>query len=350
MTERAHTSRLAFIVRSVFVLALLLCSTPPAASAQDGESLPTLYTNEQSVADARKQSTLDIQNVKSVFDYVLAHLPDRVHVFPTENYYYFYFYHGGVKYAGNLRFDVGQRDEGLVQFIYFKDTTDLLEDERDYNATLGPQDGVTVEKIEDLVYRVTSGGRSVIFELNDLSQVRPSENDLGPDETFLGPVADESGIRFLLTFDEKLKIFHYVLDQSAPIGDELVKPGVFKRIEIGRRTSFAFFQDPHRDRKLLVGVYEPNIMVNNYLDGPFDQLPDNFMKGDELRRALLLARPELEGEPIDRLGISPGGEVREKIAPYLEYLEVEELAPVENCGTEKDAAAVYTCLNALFPE
>ena len=56
---------------------------------------------------------------------------------------------------------------------------------------------------------------------------------------------------------------------------------------IGRRSGFAFFKDIALHRKLLVGVYAGNIDVNNYLDGPFDQLPDNFLEGDELRPAIL---------------------------------------------------------------
>jgi hypothetical protein len=321
----------------------------PARAGADHPSLPTLYTNQQLIEDVTRRSSLDVDNIKSVLDYVLSQLPERVRVLPTENYFYFYFYHNGIRYAGNLRFDVGERDKGFVEFIYFKDSTDWMEDERDHHATLGPSDGVRVEKVDDLVYRVSFAGKSVTFELNDLSDVRPPANVLGKDETFLGPVADESGIRLLLVFDEALKLFHYVLDETAPVGDELVNVEELKHILIGRRTGFAFLKDPALDRKLLVGVYLPNIAVNNYLDGPFDQLPDNFLKGDELRRAILLARPDLD-TPIDRLGIAPGGETRESIAPYLEYELMEDLAPAEQCTAKAAGAAVYQCLDALVAE
>ena len=49
--------------------------------------------------------------------------------------------------------------------------------------------------------------------------------------------------------------------------------------------------------------------ANNYFDGPFDQLPDNFIEGEALREAILAVRPQLKGE-IDRFGASPDGSIR----------------------------------------
>ena len=326
-------------------LEMLICAEPALAETS---RLPTLYTNEQLIDDVTRQTTLDVDDTKAVLAYVLGELPERVRVVPTENYYYFYFYQNGIKYAGNLRFDVGERDRGLVEFIYFKDTTDWMEDEADHHATLGEKDGVTLEKVKELVYRLSYGGKTVTFELNGLSDLEPPEGALGEEETFLGPVADESGIRFFLVFDERLKLFHYVLDETAPVGDELVDAEKFDHLLVGRRTGFVFLEDPNRDRKLLVGVYGPNTDVNNYLDGPFDQLPDNFLKGDELRRAILLARPD-EDASIDRLGIKPGGDFRVSITSYIQYYELGELAPLEACSAKQGAEA-YQCLDVLFSE
>lgn len=349
----ARAPRRLGLLRKAALAALLLALPLGVASsgaAQDRQSLPRLYTDEQYVTDVTKQSSLDVTDVKAVLKFVLSQLPDRVHVFPTENYYYFYFYYGGVKYAGNFRFDVDERDKGLVKFIYFKDSTDLITDERDYRAVLGEKDGVVLTKIDDLVYRLDYDGESVTFELNDLSDVRPPEGMLNADETFLGPVFDESGIRFFLIFNESLKIFYYVLDETVPVADELLALPGWEHVMVGRRTSFAFFLDPTQDRKLLVGVYAPNIDVNSYLDGPFDQLPDNFLKGDELRRALLLAQPDIDPSSIDRLGIYyDNREFREKIGSYGEYLTLPDLAPAEDCAKRGDRAAIYLCLQDFDP-
>jgi len=144
-------------------------------------------------------------------------------------------------------------------------------------------------------------------------------------------------------------VFHYVLDETVPVADELVAAEGLDHILIGRRTGFAFFRDVVLERKLLAGVFAANVDVNNYLDGPFDQLPDNFLQGDTLRTAILAAYPDADAS-IDRLGISPGGEFRQSITPYLEYEFVEDLAAVEKCAAEKDAAARYRCLDALSRE
>ena len=37
-----------------------------------------------------------------VFAFVLGQLPERVQVYPTENYYYFGFIHNGVRYQGEF--------------------------------------------------------------------------------------------------------------------------------------------------------------------------------------------------------------------------------------------------------
>ena len=58
--------------------------------------------------------------------------------------------------------------------------------------------------------------------------------------------------------------------------------------------------------------------ANNYFDGPFDQLPDNFIEGETLRDAILAVRPQLKGQ-IDRFGSAPDGSIRFMIGPYLPY-------------------------------
>jgi hypothetical protein len=324
---------------------MLLSSSLPVF-AQEESGFPTLYTNESYIEDVTRHSSLDVDDVKAVLAYVLGQLPARVRVFPTENYYYFYFFQSGIRYSGNFRLDIEQRDKGLVEFIYFKDSTDWLEDEIDHHATLGAEDGVLVEKVADLSYRVSFSGKSVIFDLNDLSAVKPPEAALADSDTFLGPVADESGLRFFLIFNESTKLFQYVLDETVPVGDELVPAKKLPHLLLGRRTGFVFVEDPNRPRKLLVAVYGPNVDVNNYLDGPFDQLPDNFLKGDELRRAILLAQPD-EDQSIDRLGIHPDADYRVSIDPYLQYYSLQELAPIAACAT-KHGPDVYRCLEEVF--
>ncbi len=108
---------------------------------------PRLYTDQSYVEDANGGAALDVTDPKAVLGYVLGSLPPTVKVYPTENYYYFYFYHGGIKWAGNLRFDVETRDSGKVHMTYFKDFTAWQQDESDYTRIWSAADGVTIGPI-----------------------------------------------------------------------------------------------------------------------------------------------------------------------------------------------------------
>jgi hypothetical protein len=78
-----------------------------------------------------------------------------------------------VRHAGNIKIDARLRAEGQVVFSYYEDRAPWLEDSEGTALALGPLRGVTVEKLEPLAYRVSYGKKSVVFALNDLSQVKP---------------------------------------------------------------------------------------------------------------------------------------------------------------------------------
>jgi hypothetical protein len=280
-----------------------------------------------------------------VFAFVLSNLPDRVKIYPTENYFYFSFFHRHIRYAGNLRLDVTDRDEGKVHFAYFEDLSEwTYYDESITHRILDGSAGVRVEKLSPLAYRVSHGDKSVVFELNDLSDVKPPPGAFGPDEVYLGPIFDESAMRFFLVFNRKLKLFHYVLDETVEVADQFVHAVPTDRILIGKRTGFAFYRDHKLDRKILIGVFEGNSRVNNYFDGPFDQLPDNFIEGETLRDAIIAVEPRLAGK-IDRYGITPGSSSRYMIGPYRHYRTEEDLMVFHSCATDKRVATAgyYAC-------
>jgi hypothetical protein len=337
-----------------FVLVLgALFGTPmlPAAAQTEPvksdtpQVLPRLYTNQIYSEDVMRPSTLALKDPMAVLTFVLNSLPERVKVYPTENYYYFYFFHRHIRYAGNIRLDASDRDQGKVHFAYYEDLAEYVpyKDEITYRL-LDSSHGVSVEKVAELVYRVTYGGKSVVFELNDLSNVKPPPGAFGPDEVYLGPVADESAMRFFLVFNRKLKLFHYVLDETVDVADQFITASAADRILIGKRTGFAFYRDHKLDRRILIGVFEGNSRVNNYFDGPFDQLPDNFIEGESLREAILAVTPSLKGR-IDRRGIHPTGDERYMIGPYKHYRTEEDLLVFDSCANDKKipAARYYEC-------
>jgi hypothetical protein len=317
-----------------YALAAALAFGATAAPAEPGP--PRLHTNEAEIEEAARATALAIDDPAAVFAYVLSQLPERVKVYPTENYYYFRFVHRGVSYSGNIRLAVADRDRGVLHFAYGEDVTGWNLEPKEWYAALGAAQNVTVERTASLVYRVAHGGKSVTFALNDLSQVRPPAGALHADETYLGPVFDESGFRFFLVFNARLKVFHFVLDESEPVPDAFAAPLKGAPIRVGKRTGFAFYR--HEGRDILIGVGESQSLLNTPYDGPFDQLPENFIEGEALRDAIVAADPKVKGK-IDRLGHFADGASRYLIHPYMTYREVSDLAVFHRCATAKRVAA-----------
>jgi hypothetical protein len=331
-------------MRSALAVAALAATTAFAAAQDAGP--PQLHTIEAYVDEVTRATALDVKDPMAVLAFVLNSLPDRVKVYPTENYYYFNFFYGGAPYAGNIRIEPGDGDKPTVHFVYYEDWSEWRPESPLTHVVLDASRGVTVEKLDRFVYRLTYGGKSVDFALNDLSQVRPPAGSLAPGETFIGPIFDESGIRFFLVYNSKLKIFLYILNETAKVAEDFFSAERIDRLLIGKRTGFAFYNDRLRDRKILIGVFEANYRLNTHFDGPFDQLPDNFIEGETLRKAILEVAPGLKGK-IDRFGSFPDGEVRFLIKPYATYRTVSELYGVDKCArTRLRAASYYTCFVA----
>ncbi len=316
------------------MLALAVVAATPAFAQTAPDTAPNLHLHQSYIEEVARATDLDVKEPLAVFAYVLNALPQRVKVYPTENYFYFSFVHRGVPYAGNIRLDASNRDQGKVQFGYFEQTTQWLDDMPTVFRELDAKDGVKLEKVERFLYRLTYKDKSVLFALNDLSDVKPPTTAVAPGEQFIGPVFDDSGIRFFLMFNPGIKSFLFVLDETVPVADQLLPNPRRPRLWIGKRTGFIYYADHRLKRKILAGVYEDNVRVNNYFDGPFDQLPDNFIEGETLRNALLQIQPGLKGQ-IDRFGGTPDGEIRYMIAPYKTYKEEREFDAMDRCATRR---------------
>ena len=91
-------------------------------------------------------------------------------------------------------------------------------------------------------------------------------------------------------------------------------------VTVGNRTSFVFYKDKLLDRKILMGDFVGHTMLNDYFDGPFDQLPDNYVQGTALLDAILQVEPGLKHEKVDRYGADPTGEFRYGITSYRYYV------------------------------
>ncbi len=314
------------------------------ASAGPSKADASVNTNQAFIENLLREQKLDITDALAVFEFVLSALPDRAKIYPTENYYYFTFHHGGLVYGGNLRLDASDRDQGFVHFAYSPEHVFWREPEIPTYRKLGAADGVRVERVSPLTYDVAFRGRTVRFEINDLSGVRPPANVVAPGETYIGPVFDESGIQFYLMFNPAEKVFLYVLNEQAPVPEVFDATKISPRITIGRRTSYAFYADDRLPRKILIGVYEGNTILNNIYDGPFDQLPDNTLEGDVLKNAILSILPDYANK-IDRFGSMADGSERYAISPYLYYETEDDFSIILDClkDPKRQQEAYYGC-------
>jgi len=328
--------------RCLRALGMMAALAATGAAAQAPQ--PVLHTGQAYVEEATRASTLDLNDPMAVFAFVFASLPDRVKVYPTENYYYFTFIQDGVPYDGNIRLDAAIRDDGKVDFAYTEDLQRWRGEVVDRHLVLDAAAGVQLEKIDRLTYRMSFGGKRVTFSLNDLSNVRPPASALAPSEAFIGPVFDESGIRFFLVYDRKFRAFRFILDETAKVADQLEPGRRADRILFGKRTGFAFYRDHLRDRKILIGAYEGDVLTNTYFDGPFDQLPDNFIVGETLRDALIDMDPRLKGR-IDRFGRFSDGAERVDVGAYLSYRSEADLVMFDRCAVARRArpSSYYLC-------
>lgn len=327
--------------------ALAVCSSSAPARAQGAT---TLSTNAQMIEDLARGPAFDVRDPVRVLAHVLRRLPDEVRVYPTENYYYFTLHADGVAWAGSLRFGPDERAQGRLELSVYKTLTAWNETlEGIPRALLGAAEGVSVEIVDAWAVRVTHGDRSVLFRLNDLSGHVPPAASLAPEERVLGPIFDESAVRFFLIYNGKQKVFHFMLDETVPLADALEPLASTDRILIGRRTGFAFYRDHLRERKLLVGVYEPNSRLNTWLDGPFDQLPENFISGEALREAIIASDPEAKGQ-IDRLGHYLKEEGRYLIHPYMLYRKSTDLLRIDMCARQRLKRPDYPRCFVVEPE
>lgn len=333
---------------AVAIFAFIAGQMPASAQSNGNEppksDPPKLTTHQSYMEELMRPATLDVKDPMAVFSFVLTSLPERVKIYPTENYYYFTFNLNGSPYAGNIRLDASDRDKGKVQFGYYEQTAGWRDDTPITFRVLDAAQGVQLEKVERFLYRLSYQGKSVLFELNDLSDVKPPAGTLAAGERFIGPIFDDSGIRFLLVYNPAVKDFLYILDETIKPLDDFFHSPASERILVGKRSGFVFYRDRRLNRKILVGVYDDNVRINNYFDGPFDQLPDNFIEGETLRSAILEVAPGLKGQ-IDRFGGSPDGEIRYSIAPYKTYKEIREFDSVDGCAGRKHAseASYYRC-------
>ena len=330
-------------MHAVLLLAALAGSAIPPASEPPGIKVRF----NQDVIDGLR-TELDLSDTRAVFDLVFSQLADTIRIYPTENYYYFDFAANGKMIWGNLRLSAIDRDRGVLHLGYFLyDENGRSQDRSGYSRELTAEDGVAIEKQGPFDYVVSYRGKTVRFLLNDVGMTPPRTAKLRESEAFVGPVFDESGLSFFLLFDRKEKHFFYVLNEDRQVPEELDR--LNESVLIGRRTGFAFFDDRKHQRKVLVAVGRHNTGRNNYYDGPFDQLPDNYVEQTQIQTYMEEAYPETK-DLIDRFGNYLNQAGRLVIMPYSQYSSDRELEFVATCKKGNSESAFLACITPDFQQ
>lgn len=344
---------ISIVSTAVLVVAVAAFTAFESMGGTAGHSTDKFTLNELSMQSNEEfinglYARVDLNDPKAVFDLVFSSLRDEVTVYPSENYYYFKLAAAGRTINGCMTLYPADRDRGIVGFGYVRKIEDktaqkdvpVSGESYDFSA----KDGLVVSKINDFKYSVAYKGKTVIFDLYDKLEP-PRKARLRDDEVFVGPSFDESGLRFFLIFNRTARHLYWVLNEDGFV------PEAFRQVTddilIGNRTEFAFYADSVNNRKILIGVEGLNVLQNNWYDGPFDQMPDNYVRAGQVKvREYLEANYGYPPGSIDELGrFTESHGTRIPVAPYRIYFSTNDLRFVDSCkALDLSPSAFYTAI------
>jgi len=312
---------------------------PPATSAPTGSANGPQITfqnqNEQyllfnqRIIEGLSAQDLDVHNPYEVFSYIFSRLPDEVTVYPSENYFYFFLYADGIQWSGNMRLPARTRADGDLSFAYFEfEDFPLGTRSGDSHAKmLNEPDGVLVREQSRFIWEVEYEGKIVEFHLNELRQDRPRSFVLDQNEVFIQRTFDESGLQWFLIFNRALNYFSWILNEEEQVPELISEFEENPNYYIGRKSGFLFWNDAeHNNRKVLMAIRRASVQRNDYYDGPFDQLADNYAAETNVSEFMQRAYPDTRGN-VDTYGyyLDSENSLRVAISPYYTYGEHEDI-------------------------
>jgi hypothetical protein len=251
----------------------------------------------------------------------------------------------GENVRGNIRFDLRFAEQGKLPVIFYELKSSGEEENERYKVMEKSAD-FNIIRHDKLNYSIFYKGRTISASLYDLTPDMESFRLASDSEDYIGPIYDDSAVKFDLIYHRKANVFLYLLNERSTAFESFRSMGGTSNIIIGSRTGFAYFVEPD-GRKILVGLLKKESEENSFYDGPFDQFPDTVLDGEKLRAALEVFEPRLKGS------ILPGGWYiddigsRYSIFPFMLYSSENELFLAASCGLNADLSKLYFCLGHL---
>lgn len=313
-----------------------------------GTSNGSLLTNFEYIDGLN--SDLNLYNSWEVLNYIFANLPDKVVVYPTENYFYFRFTANGYTVKGSFSLFAQDRDEGHfgMGYIVYDENPKVEYDSGRIGAGAEYTDanGVFVKKITDMEYDITVENKTVKFILNDVGVTPPQKAQLLPEESYIGTTYDESGLRFFLIYNAAMNKVYWLLDEDVFVPEQLKSYLPQYNLVRGDRTDLVFYNDKNTSRKILIGAKGENVLANNWYDGPFDQMPDNYVKRGLIDYNAVIKAYYSEGRVDEYLGYIGQEGTRIAVAPYTVYFDDSYFDFVGQCIADANGfqSRLYACI------
>lgn len=309
-----------------FKKGLLYCSLFLVLSSS---AVANIYTNQTFIESLSAFDEVDDTDMNTVLALVLDKTLEVMTVYPTEGYYYFWFYHRGNLIRGNLRFSYDLVDKGQVSFAYYYDIEGKGGSESKINHKIySSKDGLKLIRLSPKKYQLSYQGIQKTVVLNiPSSDYQTISIDK---EVSLGDMQDESGVVFTFIFNHATKQFYYLLDGSR---DYEYYYDLSPHVSVGARTGFVYFHDNSRvqSRKVLVGVANRNSELNNFYDGPFDQLPDHNLGHTKFKDYIAQAYPYFEGKVDSHGNFLDSESSRVAVDNYVHYEDFKVFKYLEQC-------------------
>lgn len=288
-------------------------------------------------------AALDLEDADAVFWHVFSKLPDEVTIYPSENYFYWVLHISGREVYGNIRLPAGRRENGVLSFGY----AEFVEFPGPMGAPsyasrskyFTDADGLLLKELDKFTWQVTFRRKAVTFHLHKLSTEPPKKFNLRTNEVFIERTFDESGMQFFLLFNTDRNYFFWVLNEEEVVPDNFVP--LDKETLLGRRTGFAFWLDGEKPaRKVLASVRKISVTRNDYYDGPFDQLADNYVEVNKISQWIERAIPSIKGR-IDKYGYYTDQERPSRVALSCYGTYYTQAEVLEFIKKAKEAADPY---------